>query len=155
LRTKKKALDPDQIPTRVERKSNEFGKICPACHLMRSWDNYYLQSSTYCKGCDKSKKKKAYDKLWVSCSFMASRAKGRSMKTGYAHSEMTTEFLVNLFLQQNGRCAYSNKRLKWGSHKVKYYILQLWRMSLERIDETKGYLKNNVCIILGLLNSPS
>jgi hypothetical protein len=52
------------------------------------------------------------------------------------------EFLVDLYNQQNGLCAYSNLPLQFGSYKENN-----WKISLERIDVRRGYTKDNVCLI--------
>jgi hypothetical protein len=50
--------------------------------------------------------------------------------------------LVELYKQQKGLCAYSGLPLQFGS-----YLDKNWVASLERIDVTKGYTKDNVCLI--------
>jgi hypothetical protein len=52
------------------------------------------------------------------------------------------DYLVNLYHKQDGRCAYSNIPLNFGSYKDNDWIL-----SLERINPLKGYTKDNVCLI--------
>jgi hypothetical protein len=53
------------------------------------------------------------------------------------------DFLVNLFNEQNGLCAYSGMPLCFGHD----YMNTFWKISIERIDVMKGYLKDNVCFI--------
>jgi len=50
------------------------------------------------------------------------------------------EFLVELFRQQRGVCAYSGIPLTFEAK-------QDWQMSLERLDPLKGYTRDNVCLI--------
>jgi hypothetical protein len=52
------------------------------------------------------------------------------------------KFLIELYKQQKGLCAYSGLPLQFGS-----YLDKNWVASLERIDVTKGYTKDNVCLI--------
>lgn len=56
--------------------------------------------------------------------------------------DLTIEFLWELFLKQNRKCALSGIEIKFGSKK------ELWRLeqtaSLDRKDSTKGYVKDNV-----------
>jgi hypothetical protein len=48
------------------------------------------------------------------------------------------EELLDIYLQQYGRCAYSNKLLELSGE---------YMMSLERKDITIGYIKENCCLI--------
>lgn len=52
------------------------------------------------------------------------------------------EFLVNLYNEQHGLCAYSKLPMQFGSYRDKD-----WTMSLERRNTFKGYTKNNVLLI--------
>lgn len=52
------------------------------------------------------------------------------------------DFLVELYHKQQGRCAYSNIPLNFGS-----YHDHNWILSLERRDPLRGYTKDNVCFI--------
>ena len=50
------------------------------------------------------------------------------------------DFLVKLFNDQDGLCAYSGLPFQFNNK-------ENWRPSLERIDVYKGYVKTNVCLI--------
>jgi len=52
------------------------------------------------------------------------------------------DFLVNLYNEQKGLCAYSGLPLQFGLTTEKS-----WVISLERKDSFKGYTKDNVCFI--------
>lgn len=52
------------------------------------------------------------------------------------------DFVVGLYKEQRGRCAYSGVPITFGGHKQND-----WNTSLERIDPLKGYTKDNVCLI--------
>lgn len=52
------------------------------------------------------------------------------------------DFLVQLFNDQNGLCAYSGLPLQFGNMHEKS-----WTTSLERINPLRGYVKDNVCLI--------
>lgn len=56
-------------------------------------------------------------------------------------SDLTVEYLVELYSQQNGCCYYSNEKMVFGwiDGKVQHNTL-----SLDKLDPTKGYVKENV-----------
>ena len=60
---------------------------------------------------------------------------------------ITINFLQEMYIKQNGRCAYSDIPLLLPNDNTD------WVMSLERIDTTQGYIKENVCLICREFNS--
>lgn len=60
---------------------------------------------------------------------------------------LTVEFLVDLYGQQNGKCALSNVELQFGYNRSNPYTL-----SIDRIDSKKGYTTDNVQLIVAALN---
>ena len=68
------------------------------------------------------------------------RMKGRQSEVDYGH-------VLDLVLEQHGRCAYSGvamELLQPHSH---------WRASIERIDNSLGYVRGNCCLIAAEFNS--
>lgn len=65
--------------------------------------------------------------------------RGRNME-----GKITTEELREIFIDQQGLCAYSGLRLQ---------LTGDWKASLERIDPTLGYYPWNVCLIAFEFNS--
>lgn len=61
-------------------------------------------------------------------------------KQGKNHqqSEITTEYLIELWEKQHGRCYYLDIPLNTDGD---------WKMSIERLDESKGYTKDNVVLV--------
>ena len=62
-------------------------------------------------------------------------------------SDVEYDHILDLILEQRGLCAYSGvpmEMLKPHSH---------WRMSIERIDTSTGYVKGNYCLIAAEFNS--
>jgi len=101
-------------------------------------------NANYCKKC-----KREYDNLYIEkprTHFLnlLTRAKHRSNKS--KRETLTFDILyddiVNLYIQQNGRCAYSNIPMTFGRNLDKE-----WLCSLERKDPLKGYTKDNICLI--------
>lgn len=83
---------------------------------------------------------------------LVNSAKHRSIKKTNAGRNMDfdldADFLIDLFNKQKGLCAYSNIPLQFGKSTDSD-----WIVSLERIDVTKGYTKDNVCLICLEFNS--
>jgi hypothetical protein len=87
------------------------------------------------------------------CSSAKSSAKLRTKKdkegTERGDYDIDFNFLIHLYNQQNGLCAYSGLPLKFGT-----YLQSNWVASLERLDVTKGYTKDNVCLVCIEFNGP-
>lgn len=64
--------------------------------------------------------------------------------------DIDLNFLISLYKKQNGLCAISKELLTWnsgtGRHKNPYNI------SIDRIDSSKGYTKENVQIVCYMVN---
>lgn len=63
-----------------------------------------------------------------------------AIKRGYEF-DLSIEFLWNLFQQQKGKCALTGLPIKLERH----YRKNKQTASLDRIDNKKGYLSDNVC----------
>jgi hypothetical protein len=86
------------------------------------------------------------------CHSSISAAKMRGKKdtdTERSNHDIELNFLIHLYKEQMGLCAYSGLPLKFGS-----YLKTHWTASLERIDVTKGYTKDNVCLVCIEFNGP-
>ena len=55
----------------------------------------------------------------------------------YQQSEITIEYLIELWEKQRGRCYYLNVPMNTRGE---------WQVSVERIDESKGYTKDNIVL---------
>ncbi|CAE6934569.1 unnamed protein product [Symbiodinium sp. CCMP2456] len=76
----------------------------------------------------------------ASAAHLRDRDKGRQCN-------IDANYLLDLVLEQGGLCAYSGipmEMLRPNSH---------WRISIERIDTSQGYLKGNCCLIAAEFNS--
>lgn len=110
-----------------------------------------------CEGCKECKRKAdcnrrehgyGFMKLFVSRLKLNTKlrnVKGRNLED----SEMTFEYLVDLFKSQHGLCSYSGIPMNFGSHKDID-----WLCSLERMNTSKGYIRGNVCFICFEFNTP-
>ena len=57
----------------------------------------------------------------------------------HQQSEITTEYLIELWEKQHGRCYYLDIPLNTEGD---------WKVSIERLDESKGYTKGNVVLVV-------
>lgn len=77
-------------------------------------------------------------------------AKAKAGQRGYEFS-LTLEDLLQLYTTQKGRCALSNRILEIGGRTSKTNESQN-AISLDRIDVSKGYVKNNVRLVVWVVN---
>jgi hypothetical protein len=118
--------------------------ICGKIKDIRAW--HLKQGKTKGCGCTNTigrfKYKGCND---LSLSYFNSIKKRAITKDIPFEEELTIDFLWHLFLRQNKKCALSNLDIeldqKW-SNKVKGSLRQ--SASLDRIDSSKGYTKDNV-----------
>lgn len=65
----------------------------------------------------------------------------RKAKTRDINSDLTLEYLKEVWDSQNGKCVYSGLKLKEWNYKGGN---DMYTASLDRIDSNKGYVKGNV-----------
>lgn len=68
------------------------------------------------------------------------RVKKRKVCDGEKPMDIDVIFLVNLWKEQKGRCAISNLVMGWGYN-------QEWAVSVDRIDNSKGYIPENIRLV--------
>jgi hypothetical protein len=133
---------------RHEERINDNGEKevkCKYCHEWLTLDKYQATKIDYCKTC---RKKTDFDTI-------ENTLRGRSLKC-LSHSKirsakrqrdavyhtLTFDNVLDIYQQQGGRCYYSRVPLAFSGN---------FQMSLERLDSTKGYIReNSVLVILGL-----
>jgi hypothetical protein len=113
---------------------NKIGEICRKCINKRTKETNSTPRGT----------------IKRLCTAAHNSAKIRSQKQQSDRSIVDIDliYLIQLYTEQKGLCAYSGIPLKFGS-----YLKSDWVVSLERIDVTKGYTKDNVCLICLEFNS--
>lgn len=115
--------------------------ICGEIKLLSEFN----RKCTICKLCQN----KGLLSQWIS------NIKNRTKKNGWDF-DITTEFIRKLFSKQNGKCAvtkipFTFNPIKHNSHKGRRK--DPFSPSIDRIDSSKGYTKNNirlVCVIVNL-----
>ena len=78
---------------------------------------------------------------------MTRNAKRRSAKRGH-RCVITSHDILDMLLQQEGRCFYSGVPLEYKQCHTN------WVMSLERLDNKAGYLRSNCALIATEFNTP-
>lgn len=120
--------------------------ICSTCKNTKPVNNF-SNNRCQCKDCRTEIKQSYYNTprghLQNLLGNMKKNTKDRNDKgRNHACCEYSFDTLVNLWETQDGLCAYSGIPMTFGSYGDKN-----WTCSVERIDNTKGYLKGNVCLI--------
>jgi hypothetical protein len=120
--------------TRQEFKN--IGENCKACVQQKVREKQSTPRGHMIKLCYTAKK---------TATFRSNKSTSNSERCIY---DIDLNFLIKLYKEQKGLCAYSGLPLQFGS-----YLDKNWVASLERIDVTKGYTKDNVCLICLEFNS--
>lgn len=130
--------------------TNELGHYkCKNCGIFKSKDKFYRDINLDCKDCN-AKYKKEYRstapghlrKLFSHAKESTERRNNKPNRIGDNKFDITYEDIVTKLRDQRGKCAYSGIKLNYGSHLEKN-----WIASLERIDSTRGYEKDNICLV--------
>jgi hypothetical protein len=123
--------------------------LCRICDTIKKYEYFSEYGIKFgrCRECHKKKNDKRNNpslrlKLKIltsgSKSGIEKRNKSKWRKNKPLIHTLTFEELLDIYLQQCGRCAYSNKLLE---------LCGEYMMSIERKDVTIGYTKENCCLI--------
>jgi hypothetical protein len=122
---------------------------CTYCKIMKEFNEFY-KGKNGCKLCIDIKRKEDYETprgfilhlIQESKVSTNSRDKKKTKQVRNNDHDIDFDYLVELYHQQKGKCAYSGVKLTFGSYKDKS-----WIGSIERIDPLIGYTKENICLI--------
>lgn len=91
------------------------------------------------------KKRKRYEKLSIrnKISNKISRWKKET-----PNSDITVDYLCDLYEKQEGKCYYTGELMEWNMSKVQNNSL-----SLDRLDPDKGYMQGNLVFCCYKINS--
>lgn len=140
---------------------DDMQKECRDCHTLKPLSEYHASQSTTddrrsdCKDCSNKKRRKQYHssdkfKYHTADGKMTpalANAKYRAKKKGLEF-DITRDYIISLWNEQDGRCKITNEKFKLDSNS-KY---SKDGAHLDRIDSSKGYVKGNVQWIIGWVN---
>lgn len=120
-------------------------KKCKACCTYQEADKFQGLSFR-CRPCKNEKERRDEQSPYRHITGLIRHArcknKKRNARGRLLGFDIDSGFLIDLYLKQKGRCAYSEMPMTVGARDGKD-----WVMSLERMDVHVGYLKTNVCLI--------
>ncbi|CAE8646332.1 unnamed protein product [Polarella glacialis] len=144
------------------RKPNEKGEwLCRGCGEFLHTDAFHRRAASKvavggrichnvdsrCKKCRQTAALTYYRTLRGNVSHLVAGARYRSKKKQFPESTLTAHDILDMLWNHQGRCAYSGvalEILRPNSH---------WRMSLERIDNWKGYSRENCLLVAAEFNT--
>lgn len=135
-------------------KLNKLEKYCPICYKLKNIQDFGINFET-CKNCMYIKRSNYINNnidaflknLWY---HVKNNAKNR-LNNGRLDAgtfEITFNDLKELYTKQNGLCFYSQ-------YPMNLSMLTDFACSLERLDPSQGYIKNNIALVIAELNSVS
>lgn len=131
-----------------------FSRKCSKCKRVLSLDFFYNKKggkygkSNYCKICEKiiSNKNALKNPIRLKATYLLSDMKKRSVKRNYCLPEFSIEEITNIIT--NGSCCKTG--IKFSFDKLKKQ--NPYSPSPDRIDNSKGYTKDNVQWVVWIYN---
>lgn len=135
--------------------SKEGKRKCRSCNNVFPYTEEFFRTRSMCKECAKTKRKGKYqssitnitlEKLLV---LRNRTCYGRACKKGLDF-DITPEYLMELYTNQNGLCYYSGMKMEIA---IKGNINNYNTLSIDRIDSSKGYVKGNIVLCCDCVNT--
>lgn len=125
-------------------------RICRKCGIEKPLSEYYERKGTeyvryQCKVCANSARR--YNMV----STMLSNARQRAKSKGLMF-DLDTKFLLAMKEAQSNRCALTGWELDWDHTKSGRRVCPPNRASLDRIDSSGGYTRDNVQLVADMVN---
>jgi hypothetical protein len=130
-----------KLPSGVKTTSHES---CRKCQKLCPISEYTKTRSHGCRKCRSKKMKAYYASPRGALTQILHHARGRTKKIARKECSLTLEDLIEKFVKQGGRCAYSNMKLTFKGN---------WKLSLERLDPKLGYTRKNTVLICQEFNA--
>ena len=128
------------------RRANENGEMpCNSCGQYYPTE-LFATNTSLCKACRSLRSLEYYRTLRGNASRLVSSAQERSRKKGLSCS-LRRDDVYEMLLQQDGRCHYSNVSMEI------IFPHSNWHMSLERLNNSAGYDRQNCVLIAAEFNS--
>ena len=143
-----------------ERPTEGFRK-CFCCKIEKDISEYHSDKSnstglqTYCKDCQTQKTKKCTSTLngFIKKIYkdMYHNAEKRAKELTI---ELTIEDIHDLYNKQNGLCAISGLKMSHETYafKDKEHIINRLNISIDRINSSLGYAKDNIQLVAAIVN---
>lgn len=132
------------------KKTVETGKsLCFKCGSEGVVNDFYLTADrvpSLCKSCELQSAATSSTMLRRTALGLISSARQRSRIKGKSF-DLDVDFILDLILKQQALCAYSGVDLELATRNSH------WRISLERLDNNQGYVRENVALIAMEFNS--
>ena len=150
----------DRKKIRYERPAEGIRK-CACCEIEKDISDFHSDKSsptglqTYCKNCQTQKTKKCTSTLngFIKKIYkdMYHNAEKRAKELNI---ELTTEDIHELYNKQNGLCAISGLQMTHETYafKDKEHIINRLNISIDRINSSLGYTKDNVQLVAAIVN---
>ena len=146
---KPKAVSPRNSTSRALGNGISSWRCCD-CHVEKTLADFYLRTrgrvGSYCKSCESERNANYRQTLRGNAGTLVRNARQRSKIKGLGFN-LDIDFILDLVLRQEGRCAYSDVQMQM------LLPHSDWRMSLERVDNTAGYVRDNCVLIAAEFNS--
>jgi hypothetical protein len=149
----KKKLSSENNVVKIIQTLPEGKKKCTICEEIKDLNEFYTVKSSgtkisYCNKCNCKRRNESKNKseknflshLWHT---VQNRCKDKDKKT-----DLSREFLQDLYDSQEGRCWYSNIEMTMKT-------FSNWKCSVERLDPSGWYTRDNVKLIVSELNVPA
>lgn len=132
------------LPDGVRKVDGRWVRNCPFCgieisHLRRNYCGHAALLKQPCKRCSNATNHPSGMHGPVRVAWYNSFEKS-ALSRGYCW-EITISDIATLYELQNGRCALTGWPISWSSQKWEHTA------SIDRLDNTRGYLLNNVQLV--------
>lgn len=154
-----------QFETKHKNQVLDGKVLCTNCLEYKLEGDFYkasllkhrLQREYFCKKCSKTVKKRSYLKSRpYKLKYLATKEghlknllqKIKHRNKNNIPSNLTIEFLLNLYDKQEGKCSISGVDLTTISGKGRVFT----NISVDRIDSSKGYTEDNIQLVCFIIN---
>jgi hypothetical protein len=133
--------------TIIERIKSKYLCQCECGSLPRILEPYLILNKRRCANCGNSRPMhenpnfKGYAEMRGD---IVKKLNRMNKQKGFIDTDLTPEYLWNLYISQNRRCAFSGIELFFSIPNTKFYDNFEKTVSLDRIDSSKGYFIGNV-----------
>ncbi len=137
--------------TELNLKLNKENKrFCPVCKSVKDICFFHKNKPSKCKSCwsnyhiekEKLMRINKDARLILARRLCACKTRSKQLEMKF---NLDLEFMINLLEKQKGLCFYSGKTLSMSTD-------QLETLSIDRVDSSKGYTKDNVVLCCTIVN---